>query len=344
MRFGGLIAAIVFAAVAAVVVLRMSAKEETTAVTVTTNTQQPLKTANIYVAAVPIPIGSTISQEMVGIQPWPEHLVLEGFIRADSGTNIIGMVARAAFQGQEPLLSSKLANPNDPNFLAGALPRGMRVLTVQTNEIEGVGGFVFPGDRVDVMLTHQISRWVMPPGATSAAAQVQPREEVEPITETLLTNVMVLAVDQRAASSNTTDKNGNLIIPRSVSLMVSPGDAQRVRLAAQKGTLTLALRSLQDKESTDPLITTSVADISSVQGAGGFATSGTVLVVRGVEATESPSSTGGGSAAATAPTQIVRASEAQAAPTVQATAPAPAPVASAPVIPPSPDPSLPPAP
>jgi pilus assembly protein CpaB len=295
MRFGGLIAAIVFAAVAAVIVLRMSANQETAPqVQSSGGDQAALKTVNVYVAAVAIPIGTTLAQEMVAIQPWPDHLVPEGFIRADSGTNIVGMVARGAFQVQEPFLASKLANPNDPNFLAGSLPKGMRVITLQTNEIEGVGGFVFPGDHVDIMFTHQITRWVTPPAAASAsgsaAGAVQPREQATTITESLLTNVIVLATDQRASSSNTTDKNGNLIIPRSVSLMVSPTDAQRLRLAAQKGTLTLALRSLQDKESADPLIVTGPADISAAEEmTGGAASSGgSIAVVRGVNMTEAP--------------------------------------------------------
>ena len=289
MRFGGLIAAILFAAVAAIVVLRMSSSEqEVVTTTSTVPTPQEVKSANIYVAAQPIPIGTTIRQEMVSVQPWPEHLLLDGFIRADSKTNINGMVARAAFQVQEPLLSTKLANPNDPNFIAGALPKGMRVITLQMNEIEGVAGFVFPGDRVDVMFTHQIAKLVPSPNAANEP-NAPPVEKEEPVTETLLTNAMVMAVDQRAASSNTTDKNGNLIIPRSVSLMVSPEDAQRLRLGAQKGTLTLALRSLKDKESSDPLITTTLADVSSVAGTSSIAGgSGTVMVVRGIEASEAP--------------------------------------------------------
>lgn len=313
MRFGGLIAAILFAAVAAVVVLRMSASEQEVVTTTSTiPAAQEVKSASIYVASQPIPIGATIRQEMVTQQPWPEHLLLDGFIRADAGTNIVGMVARAAFQVQEPLLSTKLANPNDPNFIAGALPKGMRVLTLQMNEIEGVAGFVFPGDRVDVMLTHQISRIVAAPTAASDPNAL-PIEKEEPVTETVLTNALVLAVDQRAASSNTTDQNGNLIIPRSVSLMVTPADAQRLRLGAQKGTLTLALRSLQDKDASDPLITTTVADVSAVAGGSSIASGGgAVMVIRGVEASESTSIAPAPSEAEPPPTQAAQPLPAQA--------------------------------
>ena len=344
MKFGGLIAAILFAAVAAIVVLRMSPGTQTSTAPMATAAAPQLKTVNIYVASQSITIGSTITQDMLAIQPWPEHLVLDGFVRAEGGPNLAGMVARSAFQAQEPFLMNKLANPNDPNFLAGALPKGMRIITLQTNEIEGVGGFVFPGDRVDVLLTHQITRWTNGTGSVAAA----PVQEVEPITETVLTNTLVVAVDQRASSGNTTDRNGNLTVPRSVSLMVSPADAQRLRLGSQKGTLTLVLRSLQDKETSDPLLTTRVSDVSAVADAGGLSAD-SVMVVRGIDARESVvTTTSTNATAATAenntPAQVVRATTAT---TQAATAPVAAPAAavtpeisptSAPQFPPPPSP------
>lgn len=278
MRFGGLIIAIVLAAVAAVVVLRMSGTKEESQ---TVAAPAQVNTTNIYVAKEVIPIGTTMTNEMVEVQPWPSNLVLDGFVQADGEQKIAGMVTRSAFQSKEPILMTKLSNPNDPNFLAGALPKGMRVVTITTNETEGVAGFVFPGDYVDVILTHQIEKYVKRPDNTTISAQ---NDEV---TETLITNVKVLAVDQRASGSNATDSNGNLLIPRSVSLMVSPSDAQRLRLAQQKGTLTLALRSLADRESADPLTATTEKDISQfttldASKDAGAQTEGEVTVIRGV--------------------------------------------------------------
>ncbi len=276
MRFGGLIVAIVIAAIAAVVVLRMDAGQAPAPVE---NGQAPqaqqLKTVNIYVAAQPIAIGATISQEMVAIQPWPEHLVLEGFVRSDDGTSgVVGTVARGPFQQQEPILKSKLANPNDPNFLAGTLPKGMRVITISTNETEGLAGFVFPGDHVDVILTHEVERAKLvktsstTKSTTKTGSAVEEKTELsekpqkEMMTETLLNNVTVLAVDQRASNSGATDKEGRLVIPRSVSLMVSPTDAQRIRLAQSMGTITLSLRALVDRDSADPATVVGKSDVS----------------------------------------------------------------------------------
>lgn len=292
MRFGGLIAAIVLAAVAAVIVLRMSGGNDAPAPQPgDTAAAQPVQTTNIYVAAQPIAVGTTVTADMIAVQAWPSHLVLDGFVTTDSDQKIEGMISRAPFQQQEPILLSKLSNMNDPNFLAGSIPKGMRVISIQTNEIEGVAGFVFPGDFVDVILTHDIKKWVFPP--SNDQGRPEGREETDSVTETLLTNAKVVAVDQRASGAGATDEQGNLIVPRSVSLMVSPADAQRLRLGQQKGTLTLALRSLADRETADPLTVTGNKDISQVPEfgttGGASGNTGGVLVVRGTEAGESES-------------------------------------------------------
>ena len=272
MRYGGLIAAIVFAAIAAIIVLKMSSGGEQ--VVANAGTPQEIKGIRIYVAKTAIPIGSAITDDMIDAQPWPEHLALEGFIKKKEGENgITGMVARAPFQQGEPIIQSKLANPNDPNFLAGDLPKGMRVVSIPLNEVDGVAGFVFPGDHVDLIYTHEVEKWVDAPDGTPRSSTSSfrtsftssgkgPEKVKQTITETLLTNVKVLAVDQRSSNVGSRDTKGNLIIPKSASIMVSQADAQRVRLAQKTGTVSLSLRSLADKESADPLILTEEKDIS----------------------------------------------------------------------------------
>jgi pilus assembly protein CpaB len=283
MRFGGLVAAIIVASIAAVIVLRMS-ENSAPAPSATPAAIQPAKTASIYVASQTIPVGSTITQEMVTTQPWPEHLVLQGFVKVGQPTDtVVGMIARAPFQQNEPIISSKIANPNDPNFLAGDLPAGMRVVTIPLNEVDGIAGFVFPGDHVDLIYTHDIERWVSAGDGNSTSA---PQKQRDTVTETLLTNVKVLAVDQRSSSVGSTDKNGNLVIPRSASLMVSQSDSQRVRLAQKTGTVSLVLRSLADRESSDPMIVTEKKDISqNTTGAATASVDGSVKVLRGAPKT-----------------------------------------------------------
>lgn len=262
MRFGGLIAAVVFAAIAAVVVLRMSGDKPAP------TSGAPVaeaKNANVYVATKPLPVGTTIAEADIGVQPWPEHLILDGFVIADGKTNLVGMVTRAPMQQNEPVTSSKIANPNDPNFLAGELPKGMRVVTIPINETDGVAGFVFPGDHVDLIYTHDVDKWEYPPssGGDGVSGQdADPIKTKETVTETLLTNVKVLAIDQRSSGAGAVDAKGNLVIPRSASLMVSATDSQRVRLAQRTGVVSLVLRALSDKESADPLVLTTPGDVT----------------------------------------------------------------------------------
>ncbi|MDX2096099.1 MAG: Flp pilus assembly protein CpaB [Alphaproteobacteria bacterium] len=280
MRFGGLIAAIVFAAIAAIVVLRMSAGNQAAPATAPQAVQTA--TVSVYVAARPITVGTTLTADMVATQPWPEHLALEGFVVADGKSNVVGMVARGAFQQSEPLLKAKLANPNDPNFLSGELPKGQRVITIAVNETDGVAGFVFPGDHVDLIYTHEVDAWDYAPAAAVGAPSTAQKVK-QTVTETLLTNVKVLAIDQRSSSAGAVDKNGSLVIPRTASLMVSQADAQRVRLASKTGVVSLALRALADKESSDTLLLTGPRDVSQAATDDGApaALEGGVKIVRG---------------------------------------------------------------
>lgn len=286
MRFGGLIFAIILAAVAAFIVLSTSgSSNKQIAQTPGEAPQQSITTTNVIVAAQPIVPGMLITDEMLEVQPWPEHLVVEGF--AIAGNDVVsGMISRGNFQPQEPILKNKLVNKDDPNFIAGRLPKGMRMVTIQTNETDGLAGFVFPGDRVDVILTHEVEeeKFVQPPGG--AKGQLSQKRETKSFTETLLTNVRVLAVDQRAAGG--VNEDGTIPIPRSVSLAASPSDAQRLRLGAKIGALTLTLRSAEDAESADPITLTAFNDISQYQKPDDSITpTSEVIIVRGTQPEES---------------------------------------------------------
>lgn len=283
MRSGGLVIAILLAAVAAFMVLSMGNKPEPQVVQ-TAPAPQEIETRNIIVAAMPIPAGTLITDDMLEIQPWPEHLMVKGFLTADDD-KASGMVARANFEAQEPLVMAKLVNRSDPNFIAGALPKGLRMITIQTNETDGLAGLVFPGDRVDVLLTHEVSETRpadMSAGISRASAG---RDVTKNLTETVLTNVRVLAVDQRSEGGLSEDEQ--ITIPRTISLMVSPVDAQRLRLAEEVGELTLALRSLNDKDAVDPLTITGIDDVSQYRTSTSSPVGRGVMIIRGIVAEES---------------------------------------------------------
>lgn len=215
-------------------------------------------TTDIYTAKEDIAIGAVIKPEMLDIQPWPTHLKLDDMVNAtpDKNTDLVKMVARTPFTKGEPIMQSRLANERDPNFLAASLPKGMRVVTIAVDQVSGVGGFVYPGDRVDVLITHDVvlSQHVdiRPDGS-----KVDPKRD--PVTEVLLSNVRVMAVNQKSAIHGGEPP----ILPTNVSLEVSAGDAQKLRLTeSSNGRLSLTLRSLKDKDEAELARPSGVGDLS----------------------------------------------------------------------------------
>lgn len=214
-------------------------------------------TVDIYTAKQDIAIGAVITREMLDIQPWPKHLKLDDMVEANpnEATDLVKMVARTPFTKGEPIMVSRLANEKDPNFLAAALPKGMRIVTIAVDQMSGVGGFVFPGDRVDVIITHDIklSHDDEKPDGTKMEAKK------DPITEVLLSNVRVMAVNQKSSMHGGEPP----LVPSTVSLEVSPSDAQKLRLTEYgNGRMSLALRSLRDKDEIELARPTGVGDLS----------------------------------------------------------------------------------
>lgn len=283
MKWVGIVVAVVAAVIAAFMVLKLSGGSEQKArqVQVSEQAESDLDVVNVYVAANYIPIGSVIEENMLTVQPWPKHLLVEGFVVGqEKGRTLVGKIARASFQALEPIMDNKVVNPDDPNYLAGELPKGKRVVTMRTDEISGVAGFVFPGDRVDVLINHR----VLKKGVSARDIETLPEDQVyETVSERLLGNIRVLAVDQR--STGGVDKENGIIIPKSVSLEVTPEDAQRIALARQLGQMTLALRSLKDKETMETVAITRQSDLSQfdVSSVTSRSANAPVKVVRGVE-------------------------------------------------------------
>lgn len=243
--------------------------------------EKPVPTQDVYVARREIKVGDMIQQDMLDRQPWPKHLIGPGFVTAGSeAPKIIGMVARTPFSPGEVVISSKLANPQDPSFIAASIPDGTRAVTISVNPVSGVAGFIYPGDRVDVMMTHTLySKKTLERAKNEALDEAmaeiedlqgqkkrpekgelkerldlinakiqvvsQREKNAEPVTETIVSDVRVLAVNQKAVLSN--EENAKREQPQTVTLEVLKEDAQRIKLAEREGQLSLALRSLHDK-------------------------------------------------------------------------------------------------
>jgi pilus assembly protein CpaB len=191
----------------------------------------------VLVAKRALPAGTIITADALGFQPWPKELVKDAyFIDGEANMEeLLGTVVRYPVTAGEPVTQGSLVSPGDRGFLAAALAPGMRAVTVPVSAMTGVGGFVFPGDRVDLVLSQEIDDPNDGPSLKTA--------------ETILRNLRVLATDQ--TTETTTDENGKTVVTafRTVTLEVTPKMAEKVAVGQVVGTLSLALRSLGDDNS-----------------------------------------------------------------------------------------------
>lgn len=188
----------------------------------------------VLVAQRALPVGTIITADAVSYQNWPEEMVQDAYFidgEADM-SKLLGTVVRYAVTAGEPVTRGALVSPGDRGFLAAALGPGMRAVTIPVSAKTGVGGFVFPGDRVDLMLTQTVKG---DEGAPLKAA------------ETILRNIRVLATDQ-STDSETVDGKTVVRTFRTVTLEVTPKIAEKVSVAQTIGTLSLSLRSIADNQ------------------------------------------------------------------------------------------------
>lgn len=194
---------------------------------------KPQQGPKVLVAQRALPVGTIVSADAFKFQEWPDELVQDAyFIEGEADLNaLMGTVVRFPVTAGQPLTKGALVSPKDRGFLAAALGPGMRAVTVPVSEKTGVAGFVFPGDRVDLVLTQTVD------GDDNQKLNSA---------ETFLRNVRVLATDQ----STTQEKNdkGETVVKTSetVTLEVTPVMAEKIAVAQSFGTLSLSLRSLSD--------------------------------------------------------------------------------------------------
>lgn len=187
----------------------------------------------VLVAQRALPVGTIITADSVSFQSWPNNLVQDAYYvdgQADM-TKLLGTVVRFPITAGQPLTQGALVAPGDRGFLAAALGPGMRAVTISVSADTGVGGFVFPGDRIDLVLTQD----------------VKGEGEALRTAETILRNLRVLATDQATAS---TIEDGKTVVQgfRTVTIEVTPRIAEKVAVAQQIGQLSLSLRSIADNQ------------------------------------------------------------------------------------------------
>jgi pilus assembly protein CpaB len=186
----------------------------------------PGGTKAIVVAAAPIQRGAALAPNLLKVVSYPADAVPPGAVGSVAELGAPGPNGRLSLRSlspNEPILMSQVTGPGGKVTLAAVVASGMRAVTVRSNDVAGVAGFVLPGDRVDILLTR--------PNA----------DQGQPVTQVLAENVRVLGVDQLA--DDTTDKP---VVARAVTIEVTPDQADILSLAQAVGSVSFTLRHVAD--------------------------------------------------------------------------------------------------
>jgi len=208
-------------------------------------------TRTVVVAKSPLRFGNAVTPQVLREIAWPNEAIPAGsFSSIADLTKGDKRVVLASIEPNEPIVGTKITGPGQKATLSAVIEEGMKAVTIRVNDVDGVAGFVLPGDRVDVLLTRQ-------------------SEKESGVSDVVLQSVKVLGIDQMAD-----ERAEKPVVGKAVTLEVDTVSAQKLALASAAGNLSLLLRKAGDvaQESNRRI---SITDIgSSPIGAkrGGYAT------------------------------------------------------------------------
>jgi pilus assembly protein CpaB len=221
---------------AAMLAVKMSNREPPPAPVAAVPAESPrLDTIDVLVASKDISLGYRIAAGDLVWQSFPKTGVAEVYVNRIAQPNadreLVGMVARSTFLTGEPVRAQRLIKA-DRGFMSVILSPGMRATAVEVKAVSTAGGFILPNDHVDVILTR-----AAPKGGSGGGDPY--------VSETVLANIRVLAVDQQI-----TDGKGEaaMLAKDTVTLELTPRQAEVMAQSTQLGVISLALRSLRDGE------------------------------------------------------------------------------------------------
>lgn len=212
-------------------------------------------TTPVRVASVDLEVGTFLDDVEAPFRPWPDEELEEGWTTAERAADddILGAVVIRTVPAGRPVARGDLLLPGQDGFLAAVLQPGMRAVSVAVDAVSGNAGHVFPGDRVDLILTQHL--------------QARARGADEWVSETILEAVRVIAVDQNL-KEDLTAREPTRQVPRTFTLEVAPSDVERIAVASQLGRLSFSLRSLLAEERPAHLVgdgATYASDVSIVR-------------------------------------------------------------------------------
>ena len=190
----------------------------------------------VLVAKTDIPAGGFLRPESLHWQEWPQNGLADSYIVEGKGKleDFVGSVVRSKLIAGEPITPSRVVRPGDRGFMAAVLSPGNRAVTVSVTPSSGMAGFVFPGDHVDLILS-------------MALHSPDKDAETRYVSETVLTDIRVVGMDQRISDEN--DKK-DISIPKTATLEVTPKQAETVAVISELGIISLSLRSLATSDDT----------------------------------------------------------------------------------------------
>jgi len=192
-------------------------------------TQQKVKeltvTRAVVVAAKQIQAGAKLTDQDLAIKQVPAQTIPKDY--PSSPDALKGRVIRSTLEKDEVVTESRLIAEGAAGGLPMVIPQGHRAITIQVNEVIGVGGFVNPGDHVDIL-------------------SVFNKKEEQLFSKTILQNVLILAVGDKVLDPNLVSDPQPKIVSQ-VTIALTPEDSEKIALASQSGELQLVLRPHGDE-------------------------------------------------------------------------------------------------
>jgi pilus assembly protein CpaB len=202
----------------------------------------PTEIVEVLTATEALPAGTLLKPNHVQWTPWPKENLGPAFISktadtapqqaTESEASVVGGVVRYGLAKGQPVVAGVIVKPGERGFLAAILDPNKRAMSISVTAASGGAGLILPGDRVDVLLTQTIM------------LKNEVGEELErKASETLISDVRLIALDQKVASDPASPEVG-----RTATLEVTPRQAEMLALAEEMGKLSLSLRSIQSTE------------------------------------------------------------------------------------------------
>lgn len=246
----------------------------------------PPAKVKVMVAARALSIGSLLKDDDLTVRDLPAEAVPEGAVEAsdDARLELRGALLRRYLDPNTPVLRGDVLRPRDRGFLAAVLRPGTRAIAVGVDVVTGTAGLIWPGDHVDLILTQSFTE-----------APVSRRV----VGETVLTGVRVIAVDQQISHGGGATEPGVGRVARTVTLEVTPEQAERVAVATRLGRIDLTVRAIDLEGPTNgiPTATASLepegtrgslfgADVSPALARSGVSPGARMRVIQGGEQQE----------------------------------------------------------